>query len=42
VPINLRAMEVYRVSWMNMRGQFDFDHFIREKNAPVFIEPAAR
>ena len=36
VPINPRAMKVYGVSWMKLRGQLDFDSFIREKKAPVF------
>lgn len=36
VPINPRAMKVYRVSCMKLRGQFDFDSSIWEKKAPVF------
>ena len=41
VPISPSAMEVYRVFWVNSRGQFDLDHYIREKKTPVYIEPAA-
>jgi hypothetical protein len=39
--IKPRAMKVYRVSWMNLRGHFDLDHYISEKKAPAYIEPAA-
>jgi hypothetical protein len=42
VSIKRRAMKVYRVSWMKLKGQFDLNHFIREKKSPVFIAHATR
>jgi hypothetical protein len=42
VSIKPRAMKVYSVSWMKLKGQFDLDHFIWENNSPVFIAHVTR